>query len=169
MLDPESVDTDKALSESSNSLGKVYFIKTTDAQRAISEFKCGKLVSVTRRTTGLSGLEYVFTDSNGTSFNVSTGVNIEIYSLYKDDLPTHNPRLPDKEKLVVTKPTTEQLRWLSIMATNRLLTPLSEKLTDHNIGTYYLYRVPKTRLLVGGYLFKVEKKQFKWEGKRATG
>ena len=157
MLDPESVDDDKALSESSNSLGKVYFIKTTDTQRGISEFKCGKLVSVTRRTTGLSGLEYVFTDSNGTNFNVSTGVNIEIYSLYKDDLPTHDPRLPDKEKLVVTKPTTEQLKWLSIMDTNQLLTPLSGKLTNDNIGTYYLYRDPKTSpLLVGGYLFKVE-------------
>ena len=157
MLDPESDDTDKALSESSNSLGKVYFIKT-DAQRGLSEFKFGKLVSVTKKTTGSSGLEYVFTDSNGINFNVSTSVNIEIYSLYKDDLPTHDPRLPDKDKLVVTKPTTEQLKWLSIMDTNRLLTPLSGKLTNDNIGTYYLYRDPKTGLLVGGYLFHVENK-----------
>lgn len=163
MLDPESDDTDKALSESSNSLGKVYFIKT-DAQRGLSEFKFGKLVSVTKKTTGSSGLEYVFTDSNGINFNVSTSVNIEIYSLYKDDLPTHDPRLPDKEKLVVTKPTTEQLRWLSIMDTNRLLTPLSQKLTTDNIGTYYLYTNPKTGLLTGGYLFKVEKKTIQMGG-----
>lgn len=157
MLDPESVDSDKLLSESSNSIGKVYLIKTTEANQ-ISEFNFGKLVSVTKRSTGLSGLEYTFTDSNGTSFNVSTAVNIEIYSLYKDDLPRHDPRLPDEDKLVVTKPTTEQLKWLLIMSKNELLTPFSQKLTNDNNGTYYLYRDPKTGLLAGGYLFNVEKK-----------
>jgi hypothetical protein len=146
MLDPESVDADKALSESSNSIGKVYMIKTTDAREGTSEFKFGKLLSVTKITTGLSGLEYTFTDSNGTSFNVSTGDNIELYSLYKPELPTHDPRIPDKDNLVV-KPTTEQLKWLSIMSLNELLTPLSQKLTTGNIGTYYLYKNPKTGLL----------------------
>lgn len=166
MLDPESVDSDKLLSESSNSIGKVYLIKTTEANQ-ISEFKFGKLVSVTKRSTGLSGLEYTFTDSNGTSFNVSTAVNIEIYSLYKDDLPRHDPRLPDEDKLVVTKPTTEQLKWLLIMSKNELLTPFSQKLTNDNNGTYYLYRDPKTGLLAGGYLFNVEKKTVQMGGQAA--
>jgi len=156
MLDPESVDSDKVFSESSNSIGKVYLIKTVSSN--ISEFKFGKLVSVAKRESGLSGLDYTFTDSNESNFSVSTSIDITIYSLYKDELPTHDPRLPDQDKLVVTEPTTEQLKWLKIMADNNLLEPLNKTLTLNDIGTYYLYRNPKTNLFVGGYLFNVREK-----------